>query len=370
MRHRHTSALLMASVFMGSIAQSAAGEWGQPLGPSYTGPEVRMRPLAPAAPMEAEESHTIQVFERTAPSVVFIVNSALRRQLFSRNVYEVPQGAGSGFVWNQEGYIVTNFHVVYNADSLTVVLSDQSEHDARIVGADPDHDLAVVQIQVPKDKLLPIAVGSSHDLKVGQKALAIGNPFGLDHTLTTGVISALHRSIESMTKRTIENVIQIDAAINPGNSGGPLLDSSGRLIGINTMIVSPSGGFSGIGFAVPVDIVNEIVPQLIQLGKVVRAGMGIALLSDSVARRFVAQGAMIGQVAPGGPADRGGLRGTTQGRAGQIGDVITAVDGEAIHTVDDLRRILDRHKVGDQVHLEVLRDGSRRQLVVTLEEVQ
>jgi S1-C subfamily serine protease len=282
----------------------------------------------------------------------------------------VPQGAGSGFVWNQEGYIVTNFHVVYNADSLTVVLSDQSEHDARIVGADPDHDLAVVQIQVPKDKLFPIAVGSSHDLKVGQKALAIGNPFGLDHTLTTGVISALHRSIESMTKRTIENVIQIDAAINPGNSGGPLLDSSGRLIGINTMIVSPSGGFSGIGFAVPVDIINEIVPQLIQLGKVVRAGMGIALLSDSVARRFVAQGAMIGQVAPGAPADRAGLRGTTQGRAGQLGDVITAVDGEAVHTVDDLRRILDRHKVGDQVHLEVLRDGSSRQVVVTLEEVQ
>jgi S1-C subfamily serine protease len=370
MWQRHTFALIMASVLTASIAQSVAAEWGQPLGPTYTGPEVHMRPLAPAAPMEAEESHTIQVFERTAPSVVFIVNSALRRQLFSRNVSEVPQGAGSGFVWNQEGYIVTNFHVVYNADSLTVVLSDQSEHDARIVGADPDHDLAVVQIQVPKDKLFPIAVGSSHDLKVGQKALAIGNPFGLDHTLTTGVISALHRSIESMTKRTIENVIQIDAAINPGNSGGPLLDSSGRLIGINTMIVSPSGGFSGIGFAVPGDIINEIVPQLIQLGKVVRAGMGIALVSDSVARRFVAQGAMIGQVAPGGAADRAGLRGTTQGRAGQFGDVITAVDGEAVHTVDDLRRILDRHKVGDQVHLEVLRDGSSRQVVVTLEEVQ
>jgi S1-C subfamily serine protease len=196
------------------------------------------------------------------------------RQLFSRNVYEVPQGAGSGFVWNQEGYIVTNFHVVYNADSLTVVLADQTEHEARVVGVDPDHDVAVVQIQVAKEKLSPIMVGSSHDLKVGQKVLAIGNPFGLDHALTTGVVSALHRSIESMTKRTIENVIQIDAAINPGNSGGPLLDSGGRLIGINTMIVSPSRGVSGIGFAVPVDTVNEIVPQLIQHGKVIRAGIG------------------------------------------------------------------------------------------------
>jgi len=368
--HRHALAALAASAFMGSAAQSAVGEWGQPLGPTYAGPEVRMRPVAPAAPMEAEESHTIQVFERTAPSVVFIVNSALMRQLFSRNVYEVPQGAGSGFVWNQEGYIVTNFHVVYNADSLTVVLADRTEHEARVVGADPDHDLAVVQIEVPKEKLSPIAVGSSHDLKVGQKVLAIGNPFGLDHTLTTGVVSALQRSIESMTKRTIENVIQIDAAINPGNSGGPLLDSGGRLIGINTMIVSPSGASSGIGFAVPVDTINEIVPQLIQLGKVIRAGIGVSLLPDSVARRSAAQGVIIGQVVPGGAADRAGLRGTTQGRSGQLGDVITAVDGESVHTVDDLRRSLDRHKVGEQVRLQVIRDGSSRQVVVTLEEVQ
>jgi S1-C subfamily serine protease len=361
---------LAALAFMASGAQSAVAEWGQPLGPTYAGPEVRMRPVAPAAPMEAEESHTIQIFERTAPSVVFIVNSALMHQLFSRNVYEVPQGAGSGFLWNQEGYIVTNFHVVYNADSLTVVLADQSEHEARVVGADPDHDLAVVQIQVSKEELSPIAVGSSHDLKVGQKVLAIGNPFGLDHTLTTGVVSALHRSIESMTKRTIENVIQIDAAINPGNSGGPLLDSGGRLIGINTAIVSPSGASSGIGFAVPVDTINEIVPQLIQLGKVIRAGLGVSLLPDSVARRAGAQGVIIGQVVPGGPADRAGLRGTTQGRSGQLGDVIIALDAEPVHTVDDLQRLLDRHKVGEQVHLQVVRDGTSRQVAVTLQEVQ
>ena len=369
--HRLSLAVLLAaSALVGGAAQSAVGEWGRPLGATYSGPEVRRRAVTPAAPLELEESHTVQIFESTAPSVVFIIKSALMRQLFSRNVYEVPQGAGSGFVWNQEGYIVTNSHVVYKADSLTVVLADQTEHEARVVGADSDHDLAVVQIQVPRERLSPIPVGSSHDLKVGQKVLAIGNPFGLDHTLTTGVVSALHRSIESMTKRTIENVIQIDAAINPGNSGGPLLDSGGRLIGINTMIVSPSGASSGIGFAVPVDTINDIVPQLIQLGKVIHAGIGAALLPDSVARRSAAQGVVIGQVDPGGPADRAGLRGTTQGRSAQLGDVITAVDGEAVHTVDDWRRSLDRHKVGEQVQLQVLRDGASRQVAVTLVEVR
>ena len=365
------SGLLAVIGLIGSAAPaSPAGDWGRPLGPAYAGPEVRMRAVAPAAPLEAEESHTIQIFERTAPSVVYIVNSALYRQLFSRNVYEVPQGAGSGFVWNPQGYIVTNFHVVYNADSLTVVLADQTEHQARVVGVDPDHDLAVVQIQVAKEKLTPIVVGSSHDLKVGQKVLAIGNPFGLDHTLTTGVVSALHRSIESMTRRTIENVIQTDAAINPGNSGGPLLDSGGRLIGVNTMIVSPSGAFSGIGFAVPVDTINDIVPQLIQHGKVTRAGIGVSLLPDSLARRSVRRGVIIGKVAPGGPADRAGLRGTTQGRSGQLGDVITALDGEPVDTGDDLFRLLGRHKAGDRVHLEILRDGQSREVIVSLAPVQ
>ena len=374
-RHRHAIVLLVAlgggfGVLGSAVPSDAPGEWGQPLGPAYAGPEVRMRPVAPAAPLEAEESHTIQIFGRTAPSVVYIVNSALLRQLFSRNVYEVPQGAGSGFVWNEAGYIVTNFHVVYNADALTVVLADQTEHEARVVGVDPDHDLAVVQIRVTKERLSPILVGSSHDLKVGQKVLAIGNPFGLDHTLTTGVVSALHRSIESMTKRTIENAIQIDAAINPGNSGGPLLDSGGRLIGINTMIVSPSGASSGIGFAVPVDTINDIVPQLIQHGKVIRAGIGVVLLPDSAARRVGAQGVIIGQVAPGGPAERAGLRATTQGRSGEVGDAIIAVDGEPVHTVDDLFRLLGRHKPGEQTRLEVLRDGQRREVVVTLATVQ
>jgi S1-C subfamily serine protease len=218
--------------------------------------------------------------------------------------------------------------------------------------------------------LAPIVVGSSHDLSVGQKVLAIGNPFGLDHTLTTGVVSALHRSIESMTRRTIENVIQTDAAINPGNSGGPLLDSGGRLIGVNTMIVSPSGAFAGIGFAVPVDTVSDIVPQLIQHGKIARAGIGVSLLPDALARRSVRQGVIIGKVVPGGPADRAGLRGTTPGSPGQLGDVIVSLDGESVRTGDDLLRLLGRHKEGEQVHLQILRDGHSREVAVGLEAVQ
>lgn len=371
-RRRGVTALLVVCLLMTTVLNSRQAspqsEWGRPLGPAYAGPEVRPRPVAAAVPLEADETHTIQIFERAAPSVVFIVNSALARRLFSRNVYEVPQGAGSGFVWNEEGYIVTNFHVVYNADALTVVLANQTEHEARVVGVDPDHDLAVLQIQAPKEKLSPLLIGSSRDLKVGQKVLAIGNPFGLDHTLTTGVVSALHRSIDSMTNRTIENVIQIDAAINPGNSGGPLLDSGGRLIGINTMIVSASGAFSGIGFAVPVDTINDIVPQLIQVGRIRRAGIGVSLLPDSVASRLARSGAVVAEVVPGGPASRAGLRGTTQAAGGiaQVGDVIVAVDGQPVRTVGDLQRLLDRHKAGEQVRLEVVRDNQTREVPVTL----
>ena len=376
LQRRRFTALLVSCLFVSTLLQaqqaSSEGEWGRPLGPAYVGPEVRPRLVAPATPREADETHSIQIFERAAPSVVFIVNSALSRRLFSRNVYEVPQGAGSGFVWNEEGYIVTNFHVVYNADSMTVVLADQTEHEARVVGVDPDHDLAVLQIRAPKEKLSPIILGSSHDLKVGQKVLAIGNPFGLDHTLTTGVVSALHRSIDSMTNRTIENVIQTDAAINPGNSGGPLLDSGGRLIGINTMIVSPSGAFSGIGFAVPVDTINEIVPQLIQVGRIRRAGIGISLVPDSVAGRLAVSGAIVAEVLPGGPASRAGLRGATQARNGrtQLGDVIVAIDGQSVRTVGDLQRLLDRHKAGEQVRLELVRDGKSREVPVTLAVMQ
>ena len=214
-------------------------------------------------PLGADERNTIDLFQKIAPAVVSIKNAALRRDFFSLNIYEIPQGAGSGFVWDDQGHVVTNFHVIYQADKIEVVLDNQHTYEARLIGGAPEFDLAVVKIDAPKESLQPIALGSSKDLRVGQKVLAIGNPFGLDHSLSTGVVSALGRSIQSLTGRKINDVIQTDAAINPGNSGGPLLDSFGRLIGVNTAIYSPSGGSAGIGFAIPGDTVRRIVPQLI-----------------------------------------------------------------------------------------------------------
>lgn len=345
-------------------------EWGRPLGPYYSGPEVLPRQVAaPAFDLSADERATISVFEHASRSVVFIANSAIRRGPWSLNLFEVPQGSGSGFVWNQQGHIVTNFHVIYGADTITVTLADRTEHRARIVGLDPDHDLAVLQIRVPAETLTPIPVGNSRDLRVGQKVLAIGNPFGLDHTLTTGVVSAVGRTIKSMTNRTIDGVIQTDAAINPGNSGGPLLESSGRLIGINTQIISPSGAYAGIGFAVPVDTVNRIVPELIKHGKVIRPGLGIAFMPDEIAARLGVRGLVIGRVVGGGPAELAGLRGVRESRAGAIavGDVITGVDGKPVGSLDDLLTILDHHAVGDRVAVEFLRDGRREQVTVHLQ---
>jgi S1-C subfamily serine protease len=284
---------------------------------------------------------------------------------------EVPQGSGSGFIWNKQGHIVTNFHVIYGASSIKVTLADRSEYQAKLVGADPDHDLAVLQIQAPESVMEPLAVGTSHDLRVGQKVLAIGNPFGLDHTLTTGVVSALGRTIKSMTNRTIEGVVQTDAAINPGNSGGPLLDSSGRLIGVNTQIVSPSGAYAGIGFAVPVDTVNRIVPELIKHGKLIRPGLGISLVPDSIARRWGVKGLIIGKVSRGGSADRAGLRGARETVTGRIelGDVLVAVDGRPVETVDDLMDAMENHKVGDRVRVDVIRNNKRQSIDVTLQAV-
>jgi S1-C subfamily serine protease len=350
----------------------AKEDWGRPLGPGYNGPEVRPRPVAPSpAELSAEERATIAVFEKASRSVVFIANTTLRRNPWSLNLFEAPQGTGSGFVWNKAGHIITNFHVVYGADAITVTVGDRQDYRAKVVGLDPDHDLAVLQIQAPEEALTPISIGSSQELRTGQRVLAIGNPFGLDHTLTTGVVSALGRTIKSMTDRTIDGVIQTDAAINPGNSGGPLLDSAGRLIGINTQIISPSGAYAGIGFAVPVDTINRIVPELIQHGKLIKPGLGVTLVPDRIVRSWGIQGLVIGQVLRGGPADKAGIQGARESRNGRIdlGDIITAVDGKPVAVLDDLLTILDRHKVGDRVALELLRDNRRLSVTVTLQAV-
>jgi S1-C subfamily serine protease len=274
-------------------------------------------------------------------------------------------------VWNKQGHIVTNFHVIYGAHSIKVTLADRREHQAKVVGADPDHDLAVLQIQLTEGSLEPLAVGTSNDLRVGQKVLAIGNPFGLDHTLTTGVVSALGRTIKSMSNRTIEGVIQTDAAINPGNSGGPLLDSSGRLIGVNTQIISPSGAYAGIGFAVPVDTVNRIVPELIKHGKLIRPGLGVSLVPDAMAKRWGVKGLIIGKVSRGGAAEKAGLQGareTSPGRV-ELGDIITSVDGTTVSTVDDLMDVMETRKVGDRVIVEILRGNRKQQVAVSLQAV-
>jgi len=335
------------------------------LRPAAPAPEPR--PVAARGDLAADEKATIDLFREASPSVVFITSLARSRgSLFQ--VAEIPRGEGSGFVWDTDGHIVTNFHVIQGASSARVTLADGSTWTASFVGAAPDRDLAVLRI-FPKGKTLkPILVGTTKDLLVGQKVFAIGNPFGLDQSLSTGVVSALGRSIESVTGRQIGGVIQTDAAINPGNSGGPLLDSAGRLIGVNTSIASTSGSSAGIGFAVPVDTVNQIVPQLIQHGRVVRPQLGVTLADDAVAARLGVEGALVLSVAEGTGAAEAGLRGTTRDGNGEIllGDVVTRAADREIRSADDLIAALEERKPGDSLVLLVLRDGQARRVAVTL----
>ncbi|MBS1257856.1 MAG: hypothetical protein MAG551_00909 [Candidatus Scalindua arabica] len=335
-------------------------------------PRVGMRPVVqPIGDLGADERANMQIFEQSAPSVTYITNKRFQRDLFSFNVMEIPQGTGSGFLWDNKGHIVTNFHVIYEADEIEVKLQNGKSYDASIVGADPDHDLAVLQINAMNLNIPPVMIGSSNDLRVGQKVLAIGNPFGLDSTLTTGIISALGRTIQSMTKRYIHDVIQTDAAINPGNSGGPLLDSFGRLIGVNTAIVSPSGVYSGVGFAVPVDTVNRIVTKLINYGKVGRPGLGISLIPEHIMSRLGIEGVGILEVYKGSSAEEAGLRAVKRLPSGRIemGDIIIECDGSQVKKSADLIRILDRHEVGDEVDIVIIRSGVKRSVRIAIQSI-
>jgi S1-C subfamily serine protease len=326
------------------------------------GPTEGHAEVTAADDLTPAERRDIAVFDRASRSVVFITNVALRRDLFSLNVFEIPQGSGSGFVWSRDGHIVTNYHVIAGASALLVTMADQSEWEARVVGTAPEKDLAVLHIEAPTDRLVPIEVGGASRLRVGQHVYAIGNPFGLDQTLTTGVISALGRELRSPAGRIIADVIQTDAAINPGNSGGPLLDSRGHLIGVNTAIYSRTGASAGIGFAVPVDTVRWIVPQLITHGRVIRPIIGVQLLSDEVAQRLGMSGAIIGAVVPGSPADRAGLRGTQRDRRGRLrlGDVLVAVNGKKVSNTDTLVRHVETHRPGDEIEIGYIREGTRK----------
>ncbi len=329
------------------------------------------RAITARGDLAEDEKNTIEIFRENSPSVVFITSLAVRRNLFSLNAVQIPQGTGSGFIWDREGRIVTNYHVISDASHIRVTLSDQSEYKAILVGAAPDKDLAVLQISAPEAKLKPITVGEATNLLVGQKVFAIGNPFGLDHTITSGIISALGREINAITGRTINGVIQTDAAINPGNSGGPLLDSAGRLIGVNTAIYSPSGAYAGIGFAVPVEEVNRVVPELIRHGKLIKPGIGVTLVDERYAARYgISDGILIGEVEAGGPADQVGLQAARQYR-GEIvtGDIIVGINGTAVDSVDDIRNILENLKVGDEIELSYLREGQQLSARMQLEPI-
>jgi S1-C subfamily serine protease len=327
-------------------------------------------PLSSNARSEYEQN-SIDVFKSLAPSVVFVTNKQLRRDMWTRRTTEVTAGAGTGFIWDKRGHIVTNYHVVNQGNSFEVNLYDGTTLPAKFIGGDPKKDIAVLKIS-PKKNIRPVTLPSANsEVEVGQKAVAIGNPFGFDHTLTVGVISATGRERVGFGGVTIRDMLQTDASINPGNSGGPLLDSQGRLIGMNTMIASKSGGSAGIGFAVPVSAIRKVVPDVIRYGKVKRAGLGVDLISDEVARANGVDGVVIAKVRRGTPAAKAGLRGLKE-RRGEVtlGDIIVAIDSFPAKNYDQLYNALDRYKAGDTVDVTVLRGSKKMKVSLKLMQLE
>ncbi|MEO8073875.1 MAG: trypsin-like peptidase domain-containing protein [Acidobacteriota bacterium] len=315
----------------------------------------------------SDEQNNVEVYKTLSPGVAFITSTSYQQDFWG-GVQE-GKGSGSGSVIDNQGHILTNYHVIEDAQKLTVSLGGNKVYPAKVVGKDPDTDLAVIQIEPPKEGLTIIPLSDSDKLVVGQKVLAIGNPFGLDRTLTTGVISGLQRPIRARNGRPIEGAIQTDASINPGNSGGPLLDKYGRMIGINSQILSPSGASAGVGFAIPVNIAKRVVPQLIQFGEVRRPKLGASTpsVADLVQRGYrlpVEEGLLVYQTLPNGSAERAGLRGISQD--GYIGDIILSVDGQKMSDMDDLYRLLDKKQIGDTIQVEILRNGKPMTVQVKL----
>lgn len=361
--------MLLLFVGVGLLAWSLF----RPRTPELNDVGAQPRTVAPRGDLTDLETSTMGVFEAASPSVVHIANVAIRRDIWSRNAVKMPRGTGSGFVWDARGYLVTNEHVVRGGDAFVVTLSDGTSLDAFLVGVDPDHDLAVLKVEdVSNAGLPPLAIGTSGNLRVGQSVFAIGNPFGLDQTLTTGVISGLDREIRTDSGRRVDGVIQTDAAINPGNSGGPLLDSAGRVIGINTAIATQTGQYSGVGFAVPIDTVNRVVPRLIRGERPRRAGLGITLLAPSWLARARIEGVGVERVLPDSGAAKAGLRGLEQdARRGRwrLGDIIVAIDDKPVKMRNDLFDALDAYEVGDTVTVKVRRTDGEHGVKVTLQGV-
>jgi S1-C subfamily serine protease len=320
-------------------------------------PHPLVAPLSPGAHIE-DERNTIAVFKAVAPSTVFVTQNRVVYDMFAGSAEEVAAGSGSGFVWDTQGHIVTNFHVVKDASSLTVTFENQKTFPARVVGVEPLKDIAVIQVKAPAALLVPVHV-AKESLEVGQKAVAIGNPFGLDHTLTTGVISALGRQVHGIGGVTIRSMIQTDTAINPGNSGGPLLDSAGELIGMNTMIYSKSGAYAGIGFAVPASTIARVVPQIIKYGRATEMSLGVGVDPQGrIENRFGIRGVVVISVPPGSAAARAGVHGLEQTPDGlALGDVIVGIGSTKIADYDDLYNALDEHKAGDVVDVKLARNG-------------
>lgn len=341
-------------------------------------PHTTPDPVMPQGDLAADEQAVIDLFDRSSESVVHITSIDLWRSFWSNRLRESKRGSGSGFIWKDAQHIVTNYHVIQNADRAMVTLADGSTWEASVIGSAPDVDLAVLKIDVPADRLQPMRIGTSAGLKVGQKAYAIGNPFGLDRSLSAGVVSALDREIESVTRRPIRGVIQTDAAVNPGNSGGPLLNSSGLVIGVTTAIYSPSGTNAGIGFAIPIDTVLRVVPQLIEHGKLIRPGLGVTLAEGVILNQIGIKtpGVLVVGVLKGSTAEKSGLRSTLveerngRVRISRVGDLITAVNGQSVRRINDLYALFQECEVGQDVILDLERDGRSLKVTVKLQELE
>jgi S1-C subfamily serine protease len=322
-------------------------------------------------PLSEAERANIELFERVSPSVVQVAaRSAASNPLAEDEGGEGGAGAasGTGFVWDNAGHVVTNNHVVQNGSDVAVRFASGEVAKTELIGVAPNYDLAVLRIKNARRLPPPVALGSSSEIKVGQSAFAIGNPFGLDQSLTSGIISALKRRLPTSSGREITNVIQTDTAINPGNSGGPLLDSAGRLIGVNTAIISPSGSSAGIGFAVPVDIVNRVVPELIKNGRVPTPGIGIVAASEAVSTRLGIEGVIIVRTAPGSPAERAGIRGVDLG-SGALGDVIVQVDGKPVHRLSDLTDQIEQAGAGKSIRISLKRGSQTRDINIDIVDI-
>jgi 2-alkenal reductase len=319
------------------------------------------KPVAVQGRLSDWEKSNIELFHAAGASVAYITTEQLRFNPFKGA--SVAQGAGSGFVWDKSGHVVTNFHVIEGASTVYVQLEAGDPMPARVIGGAPEYDIAVVKLRNPPANLRPLPIGTSKDLRVGQATYAIGNPFGLTRTLTTGIVSAVERHLPTAQGREVRGVIQTDAAINPGNSGGPLIDSSGRLIGVNTAIISGSGASAGIGFAIPVDLVNRVVPAIIKEGRAPLPGIGIGAADERVAAQLGVPGVVVLAVKPGSPADKAGIR-PFEPRSGTVGDIIVAADGQPTKTIADLAEVLERAGIGGQVTLRLLRGEAQREVKV------